>query len=191
AENYPRIGSKLQPFAELMARLQATVPTLPLDGVLEFVLAETGYTDYIEKKFPDQAVDKIENIHELGAALADHMTQNPADSLSDWMQAITLASSDEQSSAGVSMMTLHMAKGLEFKRVYIVGVEENLLPHRNSQDDAETLEEERRLFYVGMTRAMEKLSLVCAYRRRTFNQRSANRPSRFVLEIPNEYFEPV
>src|SRR5690606_19910250 len=66
-----------------------------------------------------------------------------------------------------------------------------LLPHRNSQDDAETLEEERRLFYVGMTRAMDKLSLVCAYRRRTFNQWTANRPSRFVLEIPNEYFEPV
>src|SRR5690606_30910496 len=89
------------------------------------------------------------------------------------------------------MMTLHMAKGLEFNRVYIVGLEENLLPHRNSLDDPDGLEEERRLFYVGMTRARQKLSLLGAYRRRTYNNWAANRPSRFLTEIPARYFEPV
>jgi len=82
-----------------------------------------------------------------------------------------------------------MAKGLEFPRVYIVGLEENILPHKNSLDDPATLEEERRLFYVGMTRAKERLSLAGAYRRRTYNNWSANRPSRFLAEIPANLFK--
>ena len=93
---------------------------------------------------------------------------------------------DQETVSGVSLMTLHMAKGLEFRRVFLTGVEDGLLPHRNSADDHQQLEEERRLLYVGITRAKEKLSLSGASRRRTFNNYVVNGPSRFIGELPQE-----
>jgi DNA helicase-2/ATP-dependent DNA helicase PcrA len=84
-------------------------------------------------------------------------------------------------------MTLHMAKGLEFERVFLIGLEDGLLPHFNSCDDKLELEEERRLFYVGMTRAKKKLSLSAAYMRRTWGQTQANEVSRFLKELPPKY----
>ena len=95
-------------------------------------------------------------------------------------------------SRGVTALPLESRMGISpAVRVFITGVEEGLLPHRNSMDDPDAVEEERRLFYVGMTRAKEKLSLVSAYRRRTYNSWQANRPSRFLTEIPAQHFEPV
>lgn len=190
-EGSPKLAPKLKGFAALIRRLREGIVDGAVDEALERVLEATGYMDYVQKKFPDQAVDKIENVHELGAALADFAQAYPDATIAEWLQSVTLSSSEGEVTGGVSMMTLHMAKGLEFKRVYLIGVEEGLLPHRGSQDDPATLEEERRLFYVGMTRAKEKLSLVGAYRRRTYNSWMANRPSRFLLEIPVKHFEPV
>jgi DNA helicase-2/ATP-dependent DNA helicase PcrA len=155
---------------------------------MEKLLADTKDLSHVEKKYPDQAMDKIENIQELGAAIADFAAAYPDANIAEWLQTITLVSSESENKGGVSLMTLHMAKGLEFPRVYIVGLEEGLLPHRSSIDNEDSVEEERRLFYVGMTRAKQKLSLCGAYRRRTYNQWAANRPSRFLTEIPREYF---
>jgi DNA helicase-2/ATP-dependent DNA helicase PcrA len=99
-----------------------------------------------------------------------------------------LSSSEEESDRGVTLMTLHMAKGLEYERVYIVGLEDGLLPHRQSLDSPDGIEEERRLLYVGMTRAKAKLSLASAHRRRLYSQWVANQPSRFLKEIPLQFF---
>lgn len=184
-------GVKLKPFFDLMQGLRGKLIEGSVDEALGTVLDAIRYIDYVEKKFPDQAQDKIENIHELGAALADFASAYPDATVAEWLQSVTLASSEGEAKGGVSMMTLHMAKGLEFARVYIVGIEEGLLPHRGSMDTDEGLEEERRLFYVGMTRAKERLSLIGAYRRRTYNAWAANRPSRFLAEIPAEHFEPA
>lgn len=190
-EGYPRLGAKLKDFATLYDHLASTLREVGVEEALEVILNATSYMAYVEKKFPDQAVDKIENIHELGAALADFAAAQPKANLAEWLQSVTLSSSESDEKGGVSLMTLHMAKGLEYPRVFIVGLEEGLLPHKNSQDNPEALEEERRLFYVGITRAKEKLSLTGAYRRRTYNNWSANRPSRFLNEIPPAHFRPL
>lgn len=191
AENYPKLGAKLKVFLTLVNDLRAKLATVSIDQALETVLTAVGYVDYVRKKFPEQAEDKVENIHELGAALADFGGAFPEATIAEWLQSVTLSSSDSESNGGVSLMTLHMAKGLEFDRVFIVGVEENLLPHRNSLEDQDMIEEERRLFYVGMTRAKVKLSLTGAYRRRTFQSWTANKPSRFINELPHATFQPA
>jgi DNA helicase-2/ATP-dependent DNA helicase PcrA len=193
-EKTPRLAPKLQVFLTLYETIKEEILACPLDEIVEVILNHTKYLDYVEKRFPEQSVDKIENIHELGSALSEFEQYQEGDepvSLSDWLQTVTLSSEQSEDNGGVSLMTMHMAKGLEFRRVYILGLEEGLLPHRNSLDDPASLEEERRLFYVGLTRAMDKVSLVGAYRRRTYTNWTANRPSRFLSEIPNEHFQPV
>jgi len=134
-----------------------------------------------------QSEDKQDNVMELVTAIAEFVETNPGQGLSDWLQGVMLASDAEGDEAGVNMMTLHMAKGLEFDRVFLVGLEDGLLPHFNSSDDNMSLEEERRLLYVGMTRARKKLSLSAAYMRRTWGQTQSNDVSRFLREIPSKF----
>ena len=186
AEGYPRIGPKLKYFSDLMSALKKDIAAAELTDVIGLLLEATDYTEYLQKKFPDQYIDKMDNIHELGSALADYAKRFPEHQLDDWLQSITLVreSDDETTGFGVSLMTLHMAKGLEFQRVYLAGVEDGLIPHRNSIDDQTQLEEERRLLYVGITRAKAKLSLLGASRRRLFNNYNVNEPSRFLAELP-------
>ena len=190
-ESYPRLHTKLRPFLEDMEKLKSAIKTAELDEIVEIILDHTGYFDFLEKRYPDQSLDKMDNIHELGAALADYNANAENANLSNWLQSVTLSSEEGENGNGVSLMTLHMAKGLEYPRVYIAGVEDGLIPHKNSLDDNESLEEERRLFYVGMTRAMRKLTFVGAYQRRIFNQFVSYGPSRFLSEIPSKYFEPI
>ncbi len=191
-EGVPRLSSKLKVFVQLHKHLQERMAGLRLDGVVDAITSVTEYHDYLKKKFPDQAEDKIDNVHELANALALYESNFPESTLQEWLQSVSLTNAaDDMPSSGVSMMTLHTAKGLEYKRVFIAGVEEGLLPHRSSVDNADDCEEERRLFYVGMTRAREKLSLLCAYRRRTFDQTSYNQPSRFLREIPDKYLSGI
>ena len=187
-EAYPRIGPKLKFFSDLMIALKKDILEAELTDVIGILLEATDYTEYLQKKFPDQYIDKMDNIHELGSAIADYTKRFPDHKLADWLESITLVreNNDETTGFGVSLMTLHMAKGLEFDRVYLAGVEDGLIPHRNSIDDRSQLEEERRLLYVGMTRAKKKLSLLGASRRRMFNNYNVNEPSRFLAEIPSE-----
>ena len=185
-EGAPRVGPKLRYFIDLVDALRQDLRERPPGEVLSILLEATEYQQYLQDKFPEQVLDKVDNIQELGTAMVEFEKQNPGASLEEWVQTATLNrdEGDENAVTGVSLMTLHMAKGLEFRRVYLVGLEEGILPHHNSLDSPAQLEEERRLFYVGLTRAREKISLLCASRRRTFNQVNYNEPSRFLQEIP-------
>lgn len=190
-EGVPRIGPKLKYFADLMAALKEDLLSCPLDDVLGTLLDALEYPEYLKKKYPDQYVDKLDNIHELGTAMAEFARREPEATLASYLETISLVKDDRDPTAGhgVTMMTLHMAKGLEYPRVYLVGLEEGLLPHRNSVEDPSQLEEERRLLYVGITRCRQKLSLLAASRRRTFNTTVANLPSRFIHELPDDVLE--
>ncbi len=157
--------------------------------ILEELIQEIDYLGYLDKKYHLQYEDKVANVHELVIALEDFHAKHPKQGLSDWLQSVTLNNADGEEAQGVSLMTLHSAKGLEFRRVYIGGVEDGLVPHANNVEDKELLEEERRLFYVGMTRAREKLSLYGVVKRRGYQGWVANPPSRFLDEIPEKHIE--
>jgi DNA helicase-2/ATP-dependent DNA helicase PcrA len=190
ADNVPKLAKKIASFVMLYDHLEAQYTKVELDDLVDLIVDCTNYFEYLKKKFADQYVDKMENVHELTNAISDYMQANPKATLQDWLQSITLVrdgESDGEEETGVSLMTLHMAKGLEYDRVFITGCEENILPHSNSLDDNMACEEERRLFYVGMTRAKVKLSLYAAYYRRIYNKAQKNSPSRFIGEIPRQF----
>lgn len=191
-EGGARISPRLANFFVLIQDLRK-IAEQPgsLSEVLRSFLNATDYQAYVQKKHADSFADRIANIHELGAALSEYEIANPEARLIDWINDVSLntGSADEGAQQGVSLMTFHSAKGLEFKRVYIVGVEDGLIPHSHNMENPENLEEERRLFYVGLTRARERVSLVTAQRRRIFTQDMVNPPSRFLKEIPIEYFD--
>ena len=152
--------------------------------------------DLTSKKFPELLQDKIANIHELGSALSEYASEHKNAQLIDWLKEVALIDNErsensyanEGENEAVQLMTLHATKGLEFHKVYILGVEEGLLPHTNSMEDPSELEEERRLLYVGMTRAQKKLYLLTAERRRVLNNWVSYLPSRFLREVPKKYF---
>jgi DNA helicase-2/ATP-dependent DNA helicase PcrA len=187
SEKIPRLSNKISTFIELMESLKTNLAVSPLPEFLESLIERINYFPYLAKKFPEQSEDKQDNVMELVTAIVEFVETSPGQGLSDWLQGIMLASDAEGDEAGVNMMTLHMAKGLEFDRVFLVGLEDGLLPHFNSSDDKMSLEEERRLLYVGMTRARKKLSLSAAYMRRTWGQTQSNEVSRFLREIPSKY----
>ncbi len=188
-ESSQRASQKLASFLQLINDLKNAIAHINLDETVEHILRRTSYLEYLKKKFPEQYDDKVENVHELGSALSDFLKQNPQAEISTWLQDILLADEAKEKKAGVNLMTLHSAKGLEFPCVFIVGVEDGLIPHGNSLDSEEKLEEERRLFYVGITRAKEKLLLFCAKKRRVYNNTTCNPPSRFIQEIPAQLIE--
>lgn len=192
-QNYPKLGHKLQDFVHEFDNMQRELLVAPLNKALGIFLEHIDYFGYLSKKYREYAVDKRENVIELGSAISDFAKDYPDATLDEWLQSVTLVGDDDTipTEDRVSLMTLHSAKGLEFDRVYIVGVEENLLPHFNSINSTasdDEIEEERRLFYVGMTRARDKLSLLAAHKRETFGSWTINEPSRFLSEIPSQYF---
>ncbi|MCX6124970.1 MAG: UvrD-helicase domain-containing protein, partial [Proteobacteria bacterium] len=186
-EGVPRLSTKLSVFIELMERLKVSLVSEPMESMIEIIAEATGYFPYLHKKFPDQASDKEDNVMELASAIADFASVEESPSIASWLQMITLSSEADGDTKGVSMMTLHMAKGLEYERVYLTGFEDGLLPHFNSTEDKSMVEEERRLLYVGMTRAKKKLSITAAYMRRTWGNTVANEVSRFLTEIPSKF----
>jgi DNA helicase-2/ATP-dependent DNA helicase PcrA len=187
----PRLSAKIAPFVKLIEDLKMEVNAASISETISILLDHVDYRSHLEKKFPEQVEDKMGNVHELGAALSSYAEEFPEHKLNRWLQDISLQGSEEQSEGGVTLMTLHSAKGLEFNRVYLVGFEDGLLPHTNSMDYEDDLEEERRLLYVGMTRAKIKLTLTGAKKRRVFNNWMANPPSRFLAEIPTDLLEII
>ncbi len=186
-EGVPRLSNKLESFVSLIDSWRDRLPLMVLPEFLEGLIEGVKYFQYLAKKYPDQSEDKQDNVMELVSAIVEFVENNPGTTLGDWLQDIMLASDSEGDADGVTMMTLHMAKGLEFDRVYLVGLEDGLLPHFNSCADKMALEEERRLLYVGMTRAKKKLSLTAAYMRRTWGQVQCHDVSRFLGEIPPHF----
>ena len=188
----PRAGRALGGFHDLIARLQGAADELPLPALLDRLLEETRYTDLYDAEDPEGQA-RLENIQEFLSA-AQEMTEaasvNAAeeDLLTAFLDHVSLVADLDtwEADRGVSLMTLHSAKGLEFAVVAVGGLEDGLLPHFNSQGAREDVEEERRLLYVGMTRAEHRLMLSSCRRRRVAGRYQDQLESPFVAEIPSQ-----
>ena len=178
--------NKVRQFAELIASFNANDPPARTAADL---LDRTGYLQALRSEGSIEAQTREENLQELVAAVTEYEERETEPTLSGFLEKITLASdidSMEDKSDVVTMMTLHSAKGLEFPIVFMVGIEEGLLPHQRSYDSEAELEEERRLCYVGLTRAEEHVYLTYARSRRLYRDIDYRIPSRFIEEIPSE-----
>jgi DNA helicase-2/ATP-dependent DNA helicase PcrA len=161
---------------------------------IRHVIAAIGYIDYLKHTYDNDGRERLENIEELVNAAREYDISNPDGSLLGFLEEVSLISNidkwDEETEA-VTLMTLHAAKGLEFPIVFITGLEEGLLPHSQSKDSDDEIEEERRLCYVGITRAQKELFLTHTRHRTKFGQRTPCIPSRFLSEIPEDSIEAI
>ena len=191
----PRAVAALEKFRALRTSLAATARTEPASVTLERTLDQSGYVRALREAATEEAESRLDNLMELVAAARDYELRGPEAGLAGFVDQVSLRSeADEEegaADAAVWLMTLHAAKGLEFPLVVITGMEEGLFPHARATDDASELEEERRLCYVGITRAQSQLVLTSAARRRTFGEYRDTDPSRFLHEIPDELVETV
>jgi DNA helicase-2/ATP-dependent DNA helicase PcrA len=178
-------------FRTLIQSLMSASEELDVPDLIERVLEQSGYVESLEAERTIEAQGRVENLQEL-VALAREWMESAADpTLSSFLQEVSLYS-DQDAIRGegslVTLMTLHNAKGLEFRAVYLIGMEEGIFPHSRSIEE-QGIEEERRLCYVGMTRAMERLTLMHASSRMLYGGRSYNLPSRFLDELPERHVE--
>ena len=183
----------LEEFAGLLAGL-TPYAARPAAEALEAVLAATSYPQHLADAGEPDLPSRIENVEELLAGARQYDQENPAAGLRGYLQEVALVSDVdgfEEGVARVTLMTLHSSKGLEFPFVFVAGLEEGMLPHALALDDEPErgVEEERRLLYVGMTRAMEQLTLTHARTRLHFGETSWQTPSRFLAELPSEWLE--
>ena len=194
-----RASSALRSFVELIDDLASGVHGLSLPEQIEAAIERSGLLDYYRQEKVDRAQTRIENLHELVVAAGqfdfDPDDNDSGNSLTVFLSHAALEAGEVQAAEGddlVSLMTLHSAKGLEFPVVFICGMEEGLFPHSRSSEDPSRLEEERRLCYVGMTRAKRSLCLSFAESRRLYgNSDRYSTPSRFLRELPPERIEEV
>lgn len=181
----PHIARTLIAFSGLMEEFIARSQQLKLVDLFDRVVERSGYKQYVLNEADGE--ERWENILELRTVAQDYVDLKPRESLSAFLEGVTLVSDvdglDESVSA-VTLITLHQAKGLEFPVVFIVGMEDGILPHFRSFDDPEQMEEERRLCYVGVTRAKQKVYLVRAFRRNLMGRSQVSQPSRFLSDIP-------
>ncbi len=184
-------NNKVKVFKELIQYLQRKVDDMSIFNFVELVLDKTGYVDELKAENTDEAKGRIENINELMTSIEEFASDNDPATLEGFLDEVALIADvdnlDEDAEA-VILMTLHSAKGLEFPVVFLAGLEEELLPHKRSLEEAGGIEEERRLCYVGMTRAEQKLYLSYANSRKVYGRVKYCTPSRFISEIPNELF---
>jgi DNA helicase-2/ATP-dependent DNA helicase PcrA len=186
-----RATQPLRRFRELVVGLRQEAEVLGVKDLLTRVLEASGYSAALAQDDTQEAQDRLENLAELLSAAAEYEQRDDAPSLAGFLDQVSLLADTDQirDDAPVTLMTLHSAKGLEFDSVFLVGLEEGLSPHARSLAREDSLEEERRLLYVGMTRAMERLHLTWAQSRQVFGQRRVSQPSRFLAEIPRERLE--
>jgi DNA helicase-2/ATP-dependent DNA helicase PcrA len=187
-----KTGQSLGDFIELITEMAAQKETLEVAKIVETVIARSGYEDALKAEATIEAQTRLENLHELLSVAADFDLRSGGASLEDFLAEISLVSDIDgmkDESDAVVMMTLHSAKGLEFPVVFLAGLEENLFPISRAVADDKELEEERRLAYVGMTRAEDRLYLSSAMRRMLYGNIQANLPSRFLDEVPEALLE--
>ena len=193
AEQHPelaRAAGKLTEFAALIIGLQGKAEAMPLDEFYDEVCLDSGYLVMLEAKGDVESRTRAENVKELKSSILAYLENNPEQQgLSGFLDEVALYTdlddqTDEDNS--VLLMTMHSAKGLEFPAVYVVGMEESVFPGTRAQGEPEEMEEERRLCYVAMTRAKEHLTMTNARQRMLFGHTTANPPSRFLKEIPEE-----
>ncbi len=186
-----RARAALADFAALVRRLRTRVGVLPLPELLDEVLEQSGYRAMLADGSED-GEERWANLLELRSVTTRYDDLSPDDALDRLLEETALVADQDTYEGGadsVTLITLHAAKGLEFPVVFIAGLEEGVFPHSRSLDDEKELEEERRLAYVGMTRAKRRLYLTHAWRRATWGMGQASVPSRFLLEIPAELME--
>ena len=190
-----RAVTALRRFRDLILTLSDIATREPVSDVLGKLLDQSGILEDLREQHTEDAEGRLANLMELVSAARDYEMRDPEPSLSGFVDRLSLLSeTDEEKGAPearIWLMTLHAAKGLEFPVVFMVGMEEGLFPHMRAQDDEDELEEERRLCYVGMTRAQTRLILTSAARRRVFGEYRASDPSRFLAEIPSTLLEVV
>ena len=194
AQNYglTRVYSNSRDFIEQIEAIRAKKDSMKISDLIKEVLNKTGYTKALELENSIEAQTRIENIEEFLTVAIEFEEESADNTLAEFLENITLSSDidgmqDQEDS--VTLMTLHSAKGLEFPVVFLVGMEEGIFPGYKSIGEPKDLEEERRLFYVGITRAKQYLYLTCAKHRTIFGSTSYNQISRFVKEIPDELLE--
>jgi DNA helicase-2/ATP-dependent DNA helicase PcrA len=192
--------AKVASFAADLDRFRQQAATLPLDQLAQTVMLETGYLQRLKQTKSEEAQERLANLEELLTAMETFEANSAEKGLAAFLEQVALVTDLEEEGEGrkssATLMTLHAAKGLEFPVVFMVGVEERLFPHLRALEDPEQMEEERRLCYVGMTRAQKRLFLLNVKRRHIFGQEQTNPPARFISEIPQplldleESFEP-
>ena len=184
---------KMASFRDLLRRIKNFAINNPPSKTILFIAEEIGLNANLEKS--EEGIERIENIKELAVLASRYDKLDPEEGVEKLLEDTSLASdqdSDKEEKDGVRLMTVHASKGLEFSYVFITGLEEGLFPHDKDRDENvsdEEAEEERRLFYVAVTRAKKKLFLSYAQTRTIFGSRGVNIPSEFILEIPDEFLE--
>ncbi|TPV95819.1 MAG: ATP-dependent DNA helicase PcrA [Myxococcales bacterium FL481] len=175
-------------FADLLARLRQDCEGLALPDVARVVLEASGYWEALGPNSDIEAASRRDNLDEFINALAEFTAAQPEATLSDYLDTIALASSEDDADARqvVTLMTIHAGKGLEFDHVYVTGMEEGVFPHVRSLDDPTAMDEERRLAYVAVTRSRRYLTFSYVGRRFMFGQEQVNRPSRFLRDLPSK-----
>jgi DNA helicase-2/ATP-dependent DNA helicase PcrA len=182
-----RAGKAVNEFREIVHDLQRAA-TNPLPDFLDYLLLRTGYRRMLAESKDVQDESRLQNIDELLNSAREFYEAQPQASLGDYLDSLTLMSDLDRydNAKGITLMTLHAAKGLEFRVVFLAGMEEGILPHSNSLEQSEDIEEERRLCYVGMTRAREQLYCLHSLERRIHGKFREQSPSSFLTEIPEE-----
>jgi DNA helicase-2/ATP-dependent DNA helicase PcrA len=186
--------SKLLKFGSLLEDLMKSAKTMAVSDFMNYVLEKTGYMAELEAENTPDAISRMENLKEMVGAALEFEKRVPGGTLEDFLaEAALLSDVDDLSEAeqAVILMTLHSAKGLEFPVVFLAGMDEGIFPHSRSMMDEDELEEERRLCYVGITRAKKILYLTRAWRRNIYGNTSYYSASRFINEIPPELLEEL
>ena len=198
SETYPVLSKKvahLKKFALMIDELTDAVKTMQLDEFFDLLLQKTGYADYL-KNMGEEGKIRLENVQELKSNILKYMKESELPSLENFLEEVSLYADAEQTETApdtVSMMTIHAAKGLEFKTVFLIGMEENIFTSARSINslDENDLEEERRLAYVAITRAKKQLCVSTTDRRMLFGMTTSNPRSRFLGEIQGDCMEQV
>ena len=196
AEEFSELKSsaaKLKPFTDMIEEMRRRLPDCPLPEFYDYVCERSGYAPALREKDDVESRGRLENVQELKSNILGFLDGEPEDpTLSGFLNEIALYTDLDSVSADddcVTMMTMHAAKGLEFPQVFVVGMEEGLFPGNRAMGDGAEMEEERRLCYVAMTRAREKLTLTNARQRTLYGRTTPCMPSRFLNEIPEENME--
>ena len=197
AEEFPELKSsaaKLKPFTDMIEEMRRRLPDCPLPEFYDYVCERSGYAPALREKDDVESRSRLENVQELKSSILTYLenAEGTEPSLSGFLDEIALYTDLDSRADGdncVTMMTMHAAKGLEFPQVFVVGMEEGLFPGNRAMGDGAEMEEERRLCYVAMTRAREKLTLTNARQRTLYGRTTPCMPSRFLNEIPEENME--
>jgi DNA helicase II / ATP-dependent DNA helicase PcrA len=188
-DNAPVFGlptTRFEPVLSTLEELIASKSDLPVVGLLDLLLERTRYEEFLKDGTPE-GEERWQNVLELRTQAEKYADLAPAEALHTFLEDVALMSDADtirEEKDAVTLITLHAAKGLEFRVVFIVGMDEGILPHSRSLEDENQMEEERRLAYVGITRAKERLYLVYAFRRTLYGVTQVNGPSRFLADVP-------